>query len=193
MRWRSWGVSTSRCERLVVNLTDIGGEFLLSNCRGLRCGNPARRDYNSIKQQRRMRSHAKFFAQIKSSNLSVFCQVARCAGAKYFSVRHYVRPIRHAKCLAHIMIRHENPNATIAQVKDDILNIIDCFWINSGKWFVKQNELRLSRQRARDFGAATLTTRERFSARVAHLLDAELLQQLFDTLQLFTPAQSHRF
>src|SRR5215813_12544817 len=119
--------------------------MLLSTAGGCVCGNPAWRDYNSIAGQRRMGSHAKFFAQIKSSNLSVSCQVARCAGAKYFSVSHNVRPIRHAKCLAHIMIRNQNPDATITQVEDDVLNIIDCFRIDPGKWFVKQNELRLGR------------------------------------------------
>src|SRR5688572_19403092 len=115
MRWRNCGVNTSRCERLVVNLTDIVGESALQ-LPGAACGNPAWRDYNAIAHQSLVTLHPELLAKIKSSNLGIFCQVARLSGAKYFPFGHDVGAIGDAERLADIVIRDKNSNAAIPQI-----------------------------------------------------------------------------
>src|SRR5262249_1248320 len=101
--------------------------------------------------------HAELFAEIKSSDFRIFCQVARRAGAKDFSLSHNVRAVSDAKCFAHIMIGNQNSDSPAAQIKDHRLNIVNGLGIDSGEWLVQQDELRFSSQSARDFRTPAFT------------------------------------
>src|SRR6185503_15558547 len=100
----------------------------------------------------------------------------RLARTENFSLGHYVCTVGDAKRFAHIVVRDENSNSTIAQVDDYILNIIDCFRIDAREGLVQQNVLRLGCKSSRYLGPATLAARERIAARVSHVANAELFQ-----------------
>src|SRR5262249_33729926 len=160
MRWRSWGVRTRRCERLVVSLTDISQRLLLLDCREDFCGYPLDRiipDQESISQSD---LHAELFAEIEPPDFCVFCQVAGGTGPEYLSLGHNICAIRHAQSFAHIVIGNEDSNPATAQIKDHALNVVDRLWINTRKRFVQENELRLGRQRPGDFGSPALAARQ---------------------------------
>src|SRR5689334_3267215 len=106
----------------------------------------ARSDYNLSRADRASSLHAELFTEVKLTNFCVFSEITRRAGAEYFSFGHDVSAVRHAQRLTHIVIRDEDSDAATAQVENHALNIIDRFWIDSGKGFVQQNELRLGRQ-----------------------------------------------
>src|SRR5262245_29778236 len=160
MRWRSWGVRTRRCERLVVSLTDISQRLLLLDGREDLCGYPLDRiipDQESISQSD---LHAELFTEIEAPDFCVFCQVARGTRPEYFSLGHDISAIGHTQSLAHIVIRDEDSNPATAQIEDHALNVVNGLRIDTCKWLVQENELRFSSQGPGDFSSPPLAARQ---------------------------------
>src|SRR5438552_8197173 len=152
----------------------------------------SRKGIKAAKKNRKVRhySHSEFVTQIQTPHVCVLSQRARRARAKYFSFSHYVRAVGYPEGFAHIVIGNQNADAAAAEVENHTLNIVDCLWIDAGKRLVEQNELWLSRERARNLSAPALASRQRIAAGVAHVFDAELLKQFFDALALLSPSHS---
>ena len=106
------------------------------------------------------RSHSEFFTEIQTPHVCVLGQVARRARTKYFSFSHNVSAVGDTESFAHIVIGNQNSDAAAPQVQNHTLNIVDGLGIDTGKRLVKQNELRLSRERARNFSAPALAARQ---------------------------------
>src|SRR2546421_3900932 len=164
--------------------------------RGLRIGIYIRQRWHGrlarepTHKMRVSRLHSEFFAEIQTPHLRVLGQRARRARAKYFSLSHDIGAVGHAEGFAHIMISNQDPDAAAAQVDEYTLNIVAGLGIDSGKRFVQENELRLSRQRASNFSTPAFASGQGIAAGVAHVFDAELLKQLFDAFALLSAAQS---
>src|SRR5438046_9023008 len=135
-------------------------------------------------------SHAEFFTEIKATDFCVFCQVARRTGAKYFALGHDVSAICHPEGFAYVVIGNQNSDSAIAQIQNHALNIVDGLRVDARKRFVEKDELGLCCQRASNLSPAPLATGQRIAARVANMLNAELLEQFLHPLSLLTSPQT---
>src|ERR1051325_6777257 len=182
IRWRNCGVSTSRCERLVVKLRDIPQiRSLIYFFFWIIAASAARQDYNrsaalscaisvhSLKiRQRILRktqrlhrdlnnsSHTKLFAEVKATHFRIFREVPRLARTKNLPFRHDVSAVGDAQSLAHVVVGDQDTDTTISQVEYYILNIIDRFWIDTRKRLVEQDVVGLGCERSGYFGAPPL-------------------------------------
>src|SRR4029079_6304936 len=107
--------------------------------------------------------------------------------------RHDVSTVRDAERLAHVVIGNQDTHTTIPTVENYILNIINCFWIDTGEGLVKQDVLRFGSKGPGYFSAPPLAARKRVAARVAHVCNAKLFEQLFESLELFATTESGSF
>src|SRR5689334_3625316 len=80
------------------------------------------------------------------------------------------------------MVSDQHADATLGKLADDALDIEHRQRIDTGEGLIEQHETRLCGQRARDLHAAPLAARERKSERLADVPDAQLLQELLETL-----------
>ncbi len=64
-----------------------------------------------------------------------------------------VGPVDKAQCLADVVIRDQDPDATVGQVTDQLLDIADSDGIDAGERLIKENE-----RRPRGQSASNLTT-----------------------------------
>src|SRR6266498_4770777 len=114
IRCRSCGVSTRRCERLVVSLTDIN---LISNQPVELPGFAIADNRGEIITYRALIAHlhTELFPEVKPSHFRVFCQVARHARSKNLSFSHDISSIRNAESLADIMVGDKDTNSATAQ------------------------------------------------------------------------------
>src|ERR1044071_5764300 len=104
--------------------------------------------------------------------------------------RHDVSTVRDAERLPHIVIGNQDTDTTISQVEYYILNIIYCFWIDARKGLVEQDVLRFGSKGSGYFRAPPLAAGKRVTARVAHVRDAKLLEEFFESLELFATTKS---
>ncbi len=80
------------------------------------------------------------------------------------------------------MVGDQYANAAAFKVFNDALNFDHRNGIDASKGFVQQNKARRRRQRARDFNATALAPGERGGGGVAQVRDAQLLEQLVQTV-----------
>jgi hypothetical protein len=78
------------------------------------------------------------------------------------------------------MIGYQDADAALAQMPDYSLNIENGNWIDASEGLVEQDEFRLRGERARNFDAPTLTSREAQTEAIADVTDVQLLEQLFE-------------
>jgi hypothetical protein len=76
------------------------------------------------------------------------------------------------------MIGYQDADAALAQMPDYSLNIENGNGIDAGEGLVEQDEFRLRGERARNFDAPTLASREAQAEAIADVTDMQLLEQL---------------
>src|SRR5207244_4474433 len=84
--------------------------------------------------------------------------------------------------LADIMVSDEHADAAGGELADDALDIEHRERIDTRERLIEQHESGLGGQRPGDLDPPPLPARERHAERAAHVTDAQLLQQLLETL-----------
>src|SRR6266567_1660223 len=126
------------------------------------------------------RLHPELFAEIQPPHFRVVDDVLSIALAQHFTRIDDVGAVRETKGLAHVVVGDENADAALFQVADEILDVTDGDRVDAGEGLVEQHVGRTRRQRARDLGAAPLTTGKRDRRRLAQPRDVEFLEQLVE-------------
>ena len=101
-----------------------------------------------------------------------------------FALAEEVDAIDDVERLTDVVIGNENAHTALPQIFDDLLDVGDGEWINARKRLVKQNELRLKCEAARDLDAAALTARELRTAPAADVSNVELLKESVELVLL---------
>lgn len=101
------------------------------------------------------------------------------AGKQDLAVGEDVRFVYDAQRLTDIVIRDEDADAAGLEVHDNALDILDRQRVDTGEWFIQQDEGGIEREGTRDLHAPPLTAGERIAPRVFDMGDMEFLQQRF--------------
>src|SRR5947207_15885149 len=83
------------------------------------------------------------------------------------------------------MIADQHADSTMPQIGDDALNVVHGYWIDSREGLVQHHELRASDERACDLQTPSFAAGQRKCLALAKVLDAQLVQQCFETLSPF--------
>ncbi len=103
-------------------------------------------------------------------------------GAALFKNRTGVQDIRsvaYSQRFANVMVGYQDSDARFLQLSDDLLNVDNRNGVYTRKRLVEQHELRRDDQRAGDFHAPAFSSRQSRAGGVAHMFDAEFLEQSF--------------
>ena len=88
-----------------------------------------------------------------------------------------------------VMVGNQHAEAAVAQVFNNTFDVDNGNGVNAGEGFIKQDEFRISGQRAGDFNAAAFTTGERLTETVAQVLNVKLFHELFRAIFTLFGAQ----
>src|SRR5690606_4237374 len=91
----------------------------------------------------------------------VIGKLCRAAALEDGSRMHDMRPVRYLQGLPDIMVRNQHADATILEVRDDLLDVSDGDRIDPRERLVEQDELRVVHQRACNFHAPAFAPRQR--------------------------------
>jgi hypothetical protein len=117
-------------------------------------------------------------AEVNPFDLLVGGEGGRGAAAKNRSVVDDISPVGNAQRFPHVVVGDEDADATVFEVKDDLLDVRDGDGIDAGERLVEQHEFRGDDQRARDFDPAALAPGQRVGRRLGQRGQAKLSQQL---------------
>ena len=78
------------------------------------------------------------------------------------------------------MVGNEDPDVAIRQLADDALDIEHGQRVDAREGLIEQHEARFGGERPRDLDTAPLAPREGQAETLAHVADAQLLQQLLE-------------
>src|SRR6185295_3446747 len=81
-----------------------------------------------------------------------------------------------------IVVRDQNAEALALQKENEVADVVDGEWIDTGERLVEQHERGPRRQSARNLDAATLTTREGGGGRILEMIHAQFSQEPVDDL-----------
>ncbi len=95
--------------------------------------------------------------------------------------------VANSQCLADIVVRDQNPDPTVSQVGDNLLDVPHGNGVDTGKGFIEKNEEGLHRQGPRYFHATTLAAGKTDTRRVTLVIDPEFLQQDVYTMESVRP------
>src|SRR2546430_7035148 len=79
------------------------------------------------------------------------------------------------------MVGNEHPDVAIRQLADDALDIEHGQRVDAREGLIEQHEARFGGERPRDLDTAPLAPREGQAETLAHMADAQLLQQLLES------------
>ena len=82
----------------------------------------------------------------------------------------------------YVVVGDEHADVFPFQLEDDALDVLDGDGVDTGERLVKKHELGVDGQGAGDLGAAALTARQLYALALAHMLQAKLVEQLFQLL-----------
>lgn len=115
---------------------------------------------------------------------AVFCQLWRCAFEEDSSFKKQVCAVGDAKRLLHVMVGDEDSDVSVFQLPYHILDILNRYRVNTCKRFVKHDEFRVDGEASCDFATSSLTSGELIAVILPHLLEVELIEELFEMLFL---------
>src|SRR5690625_925701 len=94
--------------------------------------------------------------------------------------------------LAYVVVGDEDADAALAQMADDLLDIMHGNRVDAGEGFIEQNEGGVRRQGTGDFHAAPLAPGQAHAEVFANMREVKLLQQLLGFLLALLPRQFAR-
>src|SRR6185436_20392452 len=115
--------------------------------------------------------------QINPTDVIISRQALWCSALEDHAVVHDVGAVRDPQRLADVVVGNQHPDAAVAQVKNDLLNIGNRDRVDPGEWFVEQYEFGRSHERSRDLRPPPLSARERVCGRLCERRKVELGQQ----------------
>src|ERR1700735_3956004 len=133
---------------------------------------------NKDYQGRSEQSHAECLAQVHLTDLGVGKDLLGGAGSNHYATIHDVRPTADAEGFTHVMVGDQNADAASGQLANDALDVEHRKRIDAGKGLIEQDEARLGRQCPRHFDPAALPPGQRQATGIAHMADAQFLEQL---------------
>jgi hypothetical protein len=80
------------------------------------------------------------------------------------------------------MIADEHTDAPVAQIADDLLDVVYRNRVDSGERLVEHHELGTRHERSRDLEAPTLSAGERVRLAAPEVLDAQLVEKGLEAL-----------
>src|SRR5882757_62093 len=119
-------------------------------------------------------------AQVHLTNLRIGKNLIRRSGGEHRPLTDDVRSAANPQGFPDIMIGYEHANALVGQVLDYSLNIDDGQRVDTGEWFVQQDEPWVCRQSAGDLHPAALAARKTHPEAVADMADMQLSQELLE-------------
>lgn len=87
--------------------------------------------------------------------------------------------------LLHVMVGDEDADVAVLQSPHDMLDVLHGNRVDTGKWLVEHDELRVDGQATGYLRTTALTTRQTVTLVLAHLLQAELGDKALQLVQLF--------
>ena len=115
------------------------------------------------------RLDAEPFTEVYLPNTRVLNHFFGCALHQKCAIVDNVCTINNVQCFANIVISDQNPNSMCFQMANKVSNFSKCNWIDTSKWFIKQQEYGLGCQRPRNFKAPALAARKALSAAASAL------------------------
>ena len=77
------------------------------------------------------------------------------------------------QCFAHIVIRNQNTDPPVLEMRDQVTNITDGNGIDTRERFIEKNEMRVRCQRAGNLDTPALTARQRQRRCTAQMRDGK--------------------
>ena len=118
---------------------------------------------------------AKPFAEIDPAHVLVGHDLVRAALHQHLAVMHDVGAIDDLQRLPDVVVGDQDADAARFEVADDALDLDHRDRIDTGEWFVEQDEARLGGQRTRDRHAALLADGQAAGRPFGETLEADLL------------------
>ena len=79
--------------------------------------------------------------------------------------------------IAHVVVGYQYADTALAQMGDDLLDVVDGDWIHPCKGLVQKNEIRFGGQSPGDFYASAFASGQCLAQAVPQVLHIELFQQ----------------
>src|SRR5574338_1512124 len=106
----------------------------------------------------------KISAQVDALYVLVGGQPVWRAALENRPIMHDISPVGDLQGFSYIVVRNEDPDAALLQMKNDLLDVRDGDWIDTRERLVQQDELRGNHKRARDLDSASFGPRARIRA-----------------------------
>ena len=121
-------------------------------------------------------------AKVLGADFVVCREGFRSAALEDGSFIEQVGTVDDGESLTHIVVGDDDSDILVFELCDDVLDVFNRNWIDTGKRLIKQDELRIDGQGAGNLAAAALTTGKLDSLALAHLVEVELVEQIFKSL-----------
>ena len=89
-----------------------------------------------------------------------------------------------------LVVRDENRYPLAAQIANDLLNTVDCHWVNACKRFVQENHLRFRDEEPSNFQPSAFTSGEGLRLRFPYVFDVKVIEQFAASLVSRPPVHS---
>jgi hypothetical protein len=74
------------------------------------------------------------------------------------------------------VVRDKYPDSLLFEIENNLADVIDCKWIDTGERFVEENILRFGSEAASDLDPPAFASRKSITADLADVLDTEFLK-----------------
>src|ERR1700735_3618501 len=114
------------------------------------------------------------FSQIDAANVAIGGKLEGRARGENLAFADDVGAIGDGQRIPDVVIRHQDADACLAQVRNDLLDVHHSKRIDSGKRFIEQDKRRGKHQRTGNFEAPSFAAREDVSLAVTYAFESHL-------------------
>ena len=129
-------------------------------------------------------SQLKVLAEIYLTYQLILGQLLGCTGFENLTLVEEIGAVGDGQRLVNVVVGDDYTDILILQRRNDTLNILYGDRVNAGEWLVEKYERRVDCDSSRNLGTTTLTSRKLVTVALAHLLQAELLDEGFNSVAL---------
>ncbi len=109
----------------------------------------------SVEVNALLNSHLELITEVDSAHVLVLQDVLGVPGRDDVAFADDKCFFADIERVAYIVVRDQYADATVSQMIDDLLDIVNRNWVNAGKGFIQKNEVWLCGQRPGDFYASS--------------------------------------
>jgi hypothetical protein len=86
-----------------------------------------------VEKAKDYRLQPELFTEVDPANLGVLYQFVRRPGSQYLAFGHDISTVGYPECFANIVVGDKNANPLALQIKNKFANVLDRYWIYTGK------------------------------------------------------------